>query len=242
MLAWIVLVVAGLFTLLFAAVAIDNDGDPDLIFGGLILGAVSVAVALVAWFVQRRLRERRAAAAAGDAPADVLLARAEAGETVDLRPSRLKWSLMLLGSLLFSIFFVPAAIVSPHPVTIGGALLFGLALLASIGALLPGLSYMRVSPQGLDVKALLRRRVYAWDEVESFRVFEVSTRYSTQRFVGFDLRARITGGRSTWQKVDRGISGVDDGLPDNYGMDPERLAAALNRLHARYAAAWRPEV
>lgn len=55
--AWIVLVVAGLATLVFVAVAIDNDGDSDLIVGGIALGTVAAVLMVGAYFVQRALRE-----------------------------------------------------------------------------------------------------------------------------------------------------------------------------------------
>jgi hypothetical protein len=54
-----VLVLAGLMTPVFVAVAIDNDGDSDLIIGGIILAVLAVAVCIGAWFVQRALRPDR---------------------------------------------------------------------------------------------------------------------------------------------------------------------------------------
>src|SRR5687767_610221 len=89
--AWIGLVVAGLATLLFVAVAIDNDGDSDLIVGGLALAAVSAGAGFVAWIVQRNLGRP---ATATDETSEQQLERAARGETVELHPSRLKWALV----------------------------------------------------------------------------------------------------------------------------------------------------
>lgn len=167
-LAIVVVVIAGFSTLVFAAVAIDNDGDPDLILGGIMLAGFSLAIGVAAWFLQRRLRHWHATHDVAQ-----LLARAEAGETVELRPTRLVW------------------------------------------ALVPGRDYLRISPEGLVVKMPLRTRAYAWSEVGQFRVLEVAGGFSTNRSVGFEGAA----------------------LPDDYGVEPERLAEALNRARGRHGGA-----
>ena len=235
-LAWIVLVVAGLATLLFIAVAIDNDGDSDLVFGGLMFAAIAIVVGLVAFFVQRALRRRREARQGETGGSNrELLERAARGETVRLQPRRLKWVLVFLGCLLFSVFLVPAAFLAPSAITIAGALLFGPGAILAAWSLVPGAAYLRISPEGLEAKVPVRTRRWAWNDIERFRVFEVRARYSTQRFVGFDMRELTHENQSFFQTVNRGVSGVDAGLPDTYGVDPEELADALNRLRERHA-------
>ena len=230
--AWIVLVVAGLATLLMIAIAVDNDGDSDLIFGGLFLGGIAAAVAVAAFFVQRRL----GATARPERPAnEALLERAARGETVELRPSRKKWTLVLLGCLVFSALLVPAAILEPSAITITGALLFGPGAFFSAWSLVPGSACLRLSPEGFVSKLPVRTRRYRWDDVENFRLFEVRSRYHSSEFVGFDFRDRTHESQSLMQTVNRGVSGVDEGLSDNYGIEPERLARELNELRDRHA-------
>ena len=234
--AWVVLVVAGLATLLLLAIAIDNDGDRDLIFGGLFFGGIAAILALAAFFVQRALRPGRERERRRDAGNEELLERAARGETVELRPSRKKWLLMLLGCLVFSAILIPAAIFAPSVITIAGALLFGPGVVLSAWVLaVPGSAYLRLTPEGFVSKVPVRTRRYRWDDVENFRVFEVRSRYHTSEFVGFDYRDRTHDSQSLMQTVNRGVSGVDEGLSDNYGIDPERLAQKLDELREKHA-------
>lgn len=230
-LAILLLVVAVLAALLFIAVAIDHD-DQDQLWGGVALAVLAGLVAVVLWFGQRALRK----ADPDDGTAVTSdLSRAEHGETVQLRAGRLRWILLLLGFLLLAAFTIPFAFIEPSILTIAGALLFGSGTIVAAWALSPNGMYLRISRDGLLVRQMLRTRAYGWNDIDNFRVFEVHARYHTQRFVGFDLRTLSAGERSLWQTIGRGISGVDVGLPDNYGMDPEHLAQALQRIRKRLA-------
>jgi membrane associated rhomboid family serine protease len=191
-------------------------------------------VAWIVLLVQQGLRARRARRQE-ERTNEELLERALQGETVELRPSRKKWLLVLLGCVVFSAFFVPAAIFAPQPVTIMGALLFGPGAILSAWALVPGAAYLRLTPDGFVSKVPVRTRRYRWDDVEGFRVFEVRSRYHTSEFVGFDYRDRTHHDQSLRQTVNRGVSGVDEGLSDNYGIDPELLAQTLNELREKHA-------
>lgn len=224
--AILLLVVAVLAALLFVAVAIDHD-DQDQLWGGVALAVLAGLIAIVFWFLQRALRE----AEPDDPPAvSSDLDRAEHGETVELRAGRLRWVLILLGCLFFAVFMIPVAFIEPSILTIAGALLFGSGTIGAAWALSPNGMYLRISREGLLVRQMLRTRVYGWNDIDNFRVFEVHARYHTQRYVGFDLRTLTPDMRSPWQTIGRAISGVDAGLPDNYGVDTEHLAQALQRI------------
>ena len=164
------------------------------------------------------------------------LERALGGETVRLRPSRKKWALLLLTSTAFSAFCIPWAIFAPSVLSVAGALLFGLGILMSAWALVPGGMYLRIGPEGLFVKQPLRSRLHAWNDIENFQVYEVHSQYSTNRFVGFDLRHLTPERQSPWQTLSRGMSGVDVGLPDTYGEDPDQLAKVLDKVRRLHAA------
>ncbi len=58
-----VLVAACLSTLLWGATAIFNGDDEDVMLGGVFLAVPSAVAAILAWLVQRALRERRSTGA-----------------------------------------------------------------------------------------------------------------------------------------------------------------------------------
>lgn len=121
--------------------------------------------------------------------------------------------------------------------TIGGALMiadgqwagwfvagfFGLGVVALPLTILPGASYLRLTPQGFTVCSMYRHHHFKWAEIEPCFPGVVSKR----KMVLFDLAepGRFPRGRA----VARLLTGAEAGLSDTYGMTAEDLAALMNR-------------
>jgi hypothetical protein len=103
------------------------------------------------------------------------------------------------------------------------ALFFGLCSLVFAVQLWPGGSYLRLSPDGFEVRLLLRRwPLVRWERVSEFRVAAVP---GAGRTVVYSPDPPARPGLAA---VNRALVGETDGLPDNFGRSPEELAQLLN--------------
>jgi hypothetical protein len=98
-------------------------------------------------------------------------------------------------------------------------------------AMLPNAAYLALDDEGFTVCSLFRIRRYGWVDVGEF--FAVKLTYN--KMVMFNFSASFER-LSAIRKVNASFSGFEAGLPDNYGLSHERLAALMNA----YAAAFRP--
>ena len=104
---------------------------------------------------------------------------------------------------------------------------FGLCALVFAIVLLPGSAYLRLDSRGFTTRNLFRKGRLRWRDVRNFRPYSVPG----GTFVGFDFtEASGSLGRVSARK----LAGVDGGLPDTYGLEPEELAAVLNAWRDRY--------
>lgn len=69
--------------------------------------------------------------------------------------------------------------------------------------------------------------VIRWEDVSSFRVASVPP---SGQMVLFDW---YTASNRAVRRVNRGLTGATDGLPDSYGLSPQELADLLNTWRAR---------
>lgn len=162
-----------------------------------------------------------------------------------LRPRRLKWILVLLGSAAFvaiGLAMMRDPDVQPRfmvYLTIG---FFGLCGLAALLQLIPGSSYLRLSPEGLTIRTMWRDTTYQWKDIERFGVGEFATIHGPfrqrHRMIGIDFVPGYQRGGITLQlmRASSTVSGFQGALPDNYGRDYEELAGYLNQLKARYTS------
>ena len=141
-----------------------------------------------------------------------------------LRPSRLKWVLMLLGSALF--------VAGCWTQLDGwlrwlGAGFFGLGVIASAMMLVPGAAFLKVTPEGFTVRSLFRSFSYKWNEIDRFYV----AGSGWNRFVAFEFAAHVDKLRAT-RKIVALLSKHEAALPDSYGMKCEELVELLTRRKA----------
>ena len=96
-----------------------------------------------------------------------------------LRPRKRKWALVFLACLAFvaigSFMLRDPKEADNRPVTYFFLGFFGLGCLVSLIQFVPGSSFLRLSPEGLDVRTMWRTKVYRWSDIERFGVAEFST-------------------------------------------------------------------
>jgi len=159
-------------------------------------------------------------------------------ETLVLRPSRTKWALVALGSLVFTMLGIwmltsnPSAVIAWLCVIFFGAL----CLPAALVQFLPGICYLQVNQDGLFIKAPLKKRLYQWDEIVEFGVAEIQTGHGSQSMVGinFTEEYHARAKNKTMRNLNRKVSGYHDSLPDTYGVPVGELAQRLNQLQRVY--------
>jgi hypothetical protein len=158
-----------------------------------------------------------------------------------LRPRKAKWALGLLvcavGAVIcFNILRDPASGDRVHAYIYVTLCAFG--ALVSFLQLIPGSSFLQLTPEGFTVRTMWRTRSIRWSDIEHFGVAEVSTVHGLRRqrhqMVGYDFSASYPGEGSTLRNLNRKLSGFEASLPDNYGWNYEELADHLNKLKARF--------
>jgi hypothetical protein len=160
------------------------------------------------------------------------------GQVEVLRPSNRKCALLFLTCAAFVI--VGVVVVSRSHSTFDGFMgwsciaFFGLGVATSLALLLPGSSFLRLSPEGMTVRSMWRTSFHRWSDIERFGVG-----HSGGALVCFDFAASYTGQESA-RAINRGLTGFDAALPDNYGRDHAELAAHINRWRERHAGARSP--
>lgn len=166
-----------------------------------------------------------------------------ADEPETLYPRKAKWYAIFVLSLAFSAGgYAMAALLPGHNRSVGYAVcaLFGLFAAISFLVLVPGSSFLRITPDGLSIRTLWRTHRYRWADIERFGVAEVTTVHKgvTQRhrMVGFNLSEYSQGPERKRRLIalNERLCGFQAALPDNYGWDHADLAEHLNQLLERY--------
>jgi hypothetical protein len=103
-------------------------------------------------------------------------------------------------------------------------ILFGLGSIVFLIQLLPGASYLRLSPDGFTYCSLFRTwPMIFWRDVSEFRAAYVSRGAA---LVVYDSNATS---KPTLRKINRALVGATDGISASaYGLKPEELAEVMN--------------
>jgi hypothetical protein len=143
-----------------------------------------------------------------------------------LKPSRLKWIMVLLGCSAFvasAIFLIPR---EDDPtmwwLTVS---FFGLGALASIPGLL-GIGGLELDPDGFTINHWGRRTRRTWRECSEFSIIDMRG----GPFVGFTSK---TDEAKFGASLSRSLVGETGMLPEKYGMKARDLADLMNRYRAR---------
>lgn len=106
---------------------------------------------------------------------------------------------------------------------------FALGIPVAVVQMLPGSSYLRITPRGLSVATMYRVTEIPWDVVDHFFVVKIRQAGTTARtLVGFNYVATYDQGR-LGRRFSAVLAKCEGALPDTYGENPEELAAMLNR-------------
>lgn len=146
-----------------------------------------------------------------------------------LRPSRGKALLMLVIGVAFmasGVFMVREGRAWGWFVLI----FFGLCTLIFITLLLPNAAYLRLSPEGFEIRSVFRSFRNKWSDVASFH----AGRVGLNPMVMIRFAPSYAPGRKA-RAVSAALTGGEGGLPDTYGRSAKDLAALLNEWRARYA-------
>ena len=146
---------------------------------------------------------------------------------VMLYRSPTKWLILLLSSAVFTAGGVD--MIRMHAdkgwlVTI----FFGIGVLVSLAALLPGGSCMKLDRDGFEITSLYRRSRVLWKAATGFEAKVVPP--SSKMMVMFD-NAEAKG--TTVAALNSGLVGRNSGLPDTYGFKAADLAALMAQWRER---------
>jgi len=165
-----------------------------------------------------------------------------ANGTLKLKPSRTKWILIGLMFVGLAVGMGLMAVTSTAPIERDALILIGaLVLLFVIGAVVsflmlsPNFAYVLLTPTGFTIRTLLKRKEYRWREAEEFHA---ATLRGTP-WVVFTLsrEGKVNLPETSLRGLNKAVSGVDDNLPDTYGMSAEELAELMNQWKKRSTGA-----
>lgn len=151
----------------------------------------------------------------------------EPSSTLLLRPRRAKWLLLLVASLAFT---VVGGLMIRDGEAKGWfvAAVFGLSTLVAGGLLLPGSAYLRLTPDGFEMRSLFRSSRTRWADVAGFR----AGRIGLNKLVLFSYVPSYTRS-ATARALASALTGTEAALPDTYGYTAEALAELLDDWRAR---------
>ena len=143
-----------------------------------------------------------------------------------LKPSKLKWAVVLLTCLGFvaaAVFLIPQE--DDPTMWWLTAVFFGIGVFASLPGLF-GVGGLELDPEGFTILHWGRNSRRAWRECSEFSILNMRG----GPFVGFTSE---TDAKNPASSISRGLVGETGMLPDKYGMKARDLADLMNRFRAR---------
>lgn len=107
--------------------------------------------------------------------------------------------------------------------------LLGVAVLVSLSVLHPRGMYLRLDPDGLEMRSFSLKRKTRWHDIQSFEIKSLSAR----KMIAFNYRPEYDGQR-TFRALNRRLGGVDGAIPDQYQVPLADLERTLNEWRDRY--------
>jgi hypothetical protein len=155
-------------------------------------------------------------------------------DTLLLRPSRGKALLMLTIGVAFT---AGGALLVREGKTLGWFVLifFALCTVIFVTLLLPNAAYLKLSPEGFEVRSMFRSFRNRWSDVASFH----AGRVGLNPMVMITFAPSYAAGRKV-RAVAEALTGGEGGLPDTYGRSAKDLAELLNTWRARHGTAVTP--
>ena len=145
-------------------------------------------------------------------------------EAIRLFPDKL----MPIFVLCFSTFFLLAGLNLAFQGVLQGwylVSLFGLAIVASGSAVLPGSSFLEIDGRGLKIVSRYRETFYAWSQIERIGIFEIGI----VKRIGIDLNDSFKGPQRVPEYM-KSASGYHVTLPHVTAMELENLLEVLLKI------------
>ncbi|MDH5558775.1 MAG: hypothetical protein OEZ03_15605 [Alphaproteobacteria bacterium] len=138
-----------------------------------------------------------------------------------LRPSKLRYLYYVLVSLGFT---VGGSFMIAEDIWFGWVVagFFGLCAVVLAFTMLPGASWLRLTPEGFTICTLYRSHAFKWSEIGHCYPGVVGRR----KMVLFDFADPAYSPRM--RVAARALSGAEGALPDTYGMTADALATLMN--------------
>jgi hypothetical protein len=155
----------------------------------------------------------------------------ELPKSLSLKPSKLKWIVLLAIFMTFTIIFltVPSIRADLHPILNFACIaLFASAAAGSAALLALGLNILHLDSDGFGYRSIWGTKKYSWNGVS---VFSVLTLTRVGSVVGFDIADNVD--LSTATKIvssaNRSLNMPEHTLPDTYGMSANELCDLMNK-------------
>ena len=114
----------------------------------------------------------------------------------------------------------------------GARCFFGLGASIFVLQLVPGISHLRLTPEGFEIRNLGRGDFIRWGDVDAF----FPTRTGWSRAAGFRFVPEYEGARAGRAFASWLSGGAEGVLPDTYGRKAEDLVALMEEWRRRHTA------
>ena len=108
---------------------------------------------------------------------------------------------------------------------------FGVGVFIAFVALLPGTTYLRLTPEGYEMRAAFRTLKQSWQHIERFQTYRLPLSWNRNVGIIYDPSYKS---RARTRRLNRSLAGVDGALSDNYGLAANELANLMNEWLNRY--------
>jgi hypothetical protein len=150
-------------------------------------------------------------------------------QNLTLKPSRLKWSLILLSFLLLGLVgFLMFS--KGNYLGIGGIIISFFGVLFCVWVMISSRMNLHLSSKGFNFGTVKRISDYKWTDISSFDV----ARISYNDIVCFTFSDSYYGEMKT-RSINQGFGGFDRFLPDTYGLKAADLVALLESWRKQHS-------
>lgn len=99
--------------------------------------------------------------------------------------------------------------------------------------MLPGACYLKLDNKGFECRTLYRSQYVKWEDVEIFFPFGVARFFTFPAFNDRTVAWKLN--KKSSSKQSYRILGIDDCLPENYGLNVNELTKILNRERIKHS-------
>jgi hypothetical protein len=143
-------------------------------------------------------------------------------ETRKLTPSKVKFIILFLGSMVFVIGGF--LLVKGDNVGWLTILFFGICAIISALQLVPGANWLCLDNDGFTIRNLYRVHRYLWKDIQEFGTININL----NKMVAFNFVSDFDRSK-VGRRVSRSLSGFEGALPNTYGLKAEELIQLMKK-------------